>query len=221
METGWLSPSFRFRGRNADNNRFIAGRLSGFLPLRLNYETMEVEDFTDGMDKWRREQLERLAGGKEEYALSQGFIDYAEAFFQYGWAERMITYPAIYRRVNRGETRGITPEYYGFLERMSPWSTKGPSACRTTAPSWCRAWTGNWRRPRPPPGCPISTIFRGPVCRMRPPPGSTPCTKTALHRRFPGSSTWGNSGCRRPTERGSTPFSTGTTGRTSRRFPGR
>ena len=119
METGWLSPSFRFRGRNADNNRFIAGRLSGFLPLRLNYETLEVEDFTDGMDKWRREQLERLGEGQEEYALSQGFIDYAEAFFQYGWAERMITYPAIYRRVNRGENRGITPEYYGFLGDVS------------------------------------------------------------------------------------------------------
>ena len=118
MEVGWFSPSFRFRGRNADNNRFIAERISGFLPLRLDYEALEVEDFTRGMDEWRREQLELLAEGREEYALSQGFIDYAEAFFRYEWAERMITYPQVYRRVNRQENREITPEYYGFLEEV-------------------------------------------------------------------------------------------------------
>ncbi len=116
MEVGWFSPSFRFSGRNADNNRFIAERISGFLPLRLDYEALEVEDFTRGMDEWRREQLELLAEGREEYALSQGFIDYSEAFFRYEWAERMITYPQVYRRFNRQENREITPEYYGFLK---------------------------------------------------------------------------------------------------------
>ena len=118
MEVGWFSTTFQFRGRNADNNRFLAGRISGFLPLRLDYQALEVEDFTRGMDKWRREQLELLAGGKEEYALSREFIGYAEAFFQYEWAERMITYPAVYRRVNREENREITAEYFGFLKKV-------------------------------------------------------------------------------------------------------
>ena len=118
MEVGWFSTTFQFRGRNADNNRFLAGRISGFLPLRLDYQSLEVEDFTRGMDKWRREQLELLAEGKEEYALSQEFIDYAEAFFQYEWAERMITYPAVYRRVNREDNREITAEYFAFLKKV-------------------------------------------------------------------------------------------------------
>ena len=115
MEVGWLSPSFRFSGRNADNNRFIAGNIRGFLPLRLDYASLEIEDFTGGMDEWRREWLEFLAAGREKYALSEGFIDYAEAHVRYTRAERLISYPEAYLRANREENREITPEYYGFL----------------------------------------------------------------------------------------------------------
>ena len=220
MEVGWLSPSFRFRGRNADNNRFIAARISGFLPLRLNYETLEMEDFSRGMDTWRQEQLERLARGKEEYALSAGFVDYAEAFVQYGWAERMITYPAVYRRVNRRENREITPEYYGFLEEV-PLADERAIGVQNYRPFLVQALDRELGEAPPPSRLSDQYDFSRSGLSEAAAARLDSLYETAFRRRSPGSSTWGNSVCPRPTERGSTPFSTGTTGRTSRRFPWR
>ena len=117
VEEGFFSPSYSFSGPNADNSRLIAEFLPRF-SSSLDYEDLEVDDFKRQIDQRRQDQFEFLTERREQYALSPGFIDYATAYFNYGWAKLMISYPTNYRFANRHENREIPPEYYDFLQEI-------------------------------------------------------------------------------------------------------
>ena len=118
IEEGFFSSSYTFSGPNADNSRFMAEWFIPFDSFELDFEDLQVEDFSRQMGQWRREQLGFLAEGREQYALSPGCIDYVTAFINYDWANRMIAYPRAYRFVNGHENKNIPPEYYDFLAEM-------------------------------------------------------------------------------------------------------
>ena len=119
VEESFFGPSYSFSGPNADNSRLIAEWFPRFYSFRLDYEDLEVEDFKRQIDQRRQDQFEFLAERREQYALSPGFIDYATAYFNYGWANRMISYPTDYRFANGHKNGDITPEYYDFLQEIS------------------------------------------------------------------------------------------------------
>ena len=116
MNEGRFSSSLEFSGQGADNNRFIAEILPDYFAFRLDYEGLVLEDFIRQMEQRRQDEFEWLAKGREKYALSAGFIDYATARFNYEWANGMISYPTEYRFANGHDNRDITPEYYDFLQ---------------------------------------------------------------------------------------------------------
>ena len=116
MNEGHFSSSLEFSGQGADNNRFIAEILPDYFAFRLDYEGLALEDFIRQMEQRRQDEFEWLAKGREKYALSAGFIDYATARFNYEWANGMISYPTEYRFANGRDNRDITPEYYDFLQ---------------------------------------------------------------------------------------------------------
>ena len=116
MNEGLFSSSIEFSGQGADNNRFIAEILPDYLDYRPDYEGLALEDFIRQADQRRQDEFEWLAKGREKYALSPGFIDYATARFNYEWARQMISYPTNYRSANHHDNRDITPEYYDFLQ---------------------------------------------------------------------------------------------------------
>ena len=119
VEEGFFGPSYSFSGPNADNSRLTAEWFPRYYSFRLDYEDLEVEDFKRQIDQRRQDQFEFLAERREKYALSLGFIDYATAYFNYGWANRMISYPMNYRFANGHKNKDITPEYYDFLQEIS------------------------------------------------------------------------------------------------------
>ena len=118
VEEGFFGPSYSFSGPNADNSRFIAEWFPKFYSFRLDYEDLEVEDFKRQIDQRRQDQFEFLTERREQYALSPGFIDYATAYFNYGWARSLISYPTNYRFANGRRNRKIPPEYYDFLQEI-------------------------------------------------------------------------------------------------------
>ena len=118
VEEGFFGPSYSFSGPNADNSRLIAEWFPKFYSFRLDYEDLEVEDFKHQIDQRRQDQFKFLTERREKYALSPGFIDYAMAYFNYGWARLLISYPTNYRFANHHENREIPPEYYDFLQEI-------------------------------------------------------------------------------------------------------
>ncbi len=118
VQEGFFGPSYSFSGSNADNNRFLAELFPRFWSPRLDYEDLQVEDFSRQADQWLQDQLEFLAEEREEYALSPGFIDYATAHFNYKWATLMISYPREYRRANGHYNPAVTAKYYSFLQKI-------------------------------------------------------------------------------------------------------
>ena len=118
VEEGFFVPSYSFSGSNADNSRFTSEWFPRFQFLHLDYENLELEEFSRRMEQWRRDQFEFLAEGREQYALSLGYIDYVTAYFNYHWAIRMVDYPTGYRFANKRKNRDITPEYYDFLQEF-------------------------------------------------------------------------------------------------------
>ena len=118
MEEGFFGRSYSFSGSNADNSRFTSEWSPRFQYLHLDYENLELEEFSRRMEQWRREQFEALAEGREQYALSSGYIDYVTAYVNYEWANRMMSYPTSYRFANKRKNRDITPEYYDFLQEV-------------------------------------------------------------------------------------------------------
>ena len=119
VEEGFFGPSYTFSGPNADNSRLIAEWFPQYYSFRFDYEDLEVEDFKRQIDQRRQDQFEFLDERREQYALSPGFIDYATAYFNYGWARRMISYPTNYRFANGHKNRDIISEYYDFLQEIS------------------------------------------------------------------------------------------------------
>ena len=118
--------SLTFSGRGADNNRFLAE----FWPQHNAFDPdngLEPEAFTRQIEQRRRDEFALLAEGGEEYALSAGFIDYMTAFFNYKWADQMISYPMFafrdghWRRrfhVKPSDRRAVPPDYYDFLQEI-------------------------------------------------------------------------------------------------------
>ena len=119
VEEGFFGPSYAFSGPSAGNSRFIAEWFPKFYSFRLDYEDLELEDFKRQIDQRRQDQFEFLIERREKYALSPGFIDYATAYFNYGWAARMISYPMNYWFANGHKNGDITPEYYDFQQEIS------------------------------------------------------------------------------------------------------
>ena len=115
VEEGFFGPSYSFSGPGADNNRFVVEWMSEFGPFSLDYKALEIADFKRQIDQRRQDQFEFLAEGREEYALTPGFVDYTTAFIKYEWAQRMVSYPRLYYRANGRENKAIVPAYYDFL----------------------------------------------------------------------------------------------------------
>ena len=118
VEEGFFGPSYSFSGSNAENSRFTSKWSPRSHPLRLEYEGLELEEFSRLMEQWRRDQFESLAAGREQYALSLGCIDYVTDYVNYMWVNEMMSYPTSYQFANGRENRDITPEYYDFLQEF-------------------------------------------------------------------------------------------------------
>ena len=118
--------SLTFSGRGADNNRFLAE----FWPQHNAFDPdngLEPEAFTRQIEQRRRDEFALLAEGRENHALSAGFIDYMTAFFNYKWADLMISYPMFAFRdghwmrrfhVKPSDRREVPPDYYDFLQEI-------------------------------------------------------------------------------------------------------
>ena len=119
--------SLTFSGRGAENNRFLAE----FWPQHHAFDHpdngLEPEEFTRQIEQRRQDEFALLAEGREQYALSLGFIDYMTAFFNYKWADLMISYPMFAFRdghwvrrfhVKPSERRAVPPDYYDFLQEI-------------------------------------------------------------------------------------------------------
>ena len=118
--------SLTFSGRGANNNRFLAE----FWPQHSAFDpdnALEPEEFSRQIEQRRRDEFALLAEGREQYALSPGFIDYMTAFFNYKWADQMISYPMFAFRngnwvrrfnVKPPDRRAVPPDYYDFLQEI-------------------------------------------------------------------------------------------------------
>ena len=118
MEEGFFVRSYSFSGSNADNSRFASEWFPPF-HLPFDYEDLELEEFLRRMEQWRREQFEFLAEGREQYALSLGYIDYVTAYVNYQWANRMMSYPTNYRFATNARTE-TSPQSNTTSCRNSP-----------------------------------------------------------------------------------------------------
>ena len=118
VKEGFFGRSYSFSGSNADNSRFTSEWRPRSHPLRLEYEGLELEEFSRQMEQWRRDQFEFLAAGREQYALSSGCINHVTDYANYMWVNEMMSYPTSYRFANGRENRDITPEYYDFLQEF-------------------------------------------------------------------------------------------------------
>ena len=119
--------SLIFSGRGADNNRFLAE----FWTQHRAFDPdngLEPEEFVRRIEQRRQDEFAMLAEGREQYALSAGFIDYMTAFFNYKWADLMISYPMFAFRdghwlrrfnVKPADRRAVPPDYYDFLQEVS------------------------------------------------------------------------------------------------------
>ena len=120
--------SLTFSGRGAENNRFLAEFWPQHHPHSSDLDYgLEHEEFTRQVKQRRRDEFALLAEGSEKYALSPGFIDCMTAFFNYKWADQMISYPMYAFRdghwVRRfhakpSDRRAVPPDYYDFLQEI-------------------------------------------------------------------------------------------------------
>lgn len=118
--------SLTFNGRGAENNRFLAEFWPQHLSLEPDY-ALEPEEFAHQVKQRRRDEFASLAEGREQYALSPGFIDYMTARFNYTWADQTISYPqfsfengVLIRRISTDPSarRVVPPDYYDFLQEI-------------------------------------------------------------------------------------------------------
>ncbi len=121
IHPGRLNTTYRFSGRNADNNRFIAEwypRFPDFQRKIRDARDAEAGDFARLADGWRADQNEFLNRRRTRYALSPGFIEHAERYFNYTYAFLMISYPTNYRFATGLENKNIPPDFYDFLKQI-------------------------------------------------------------------------------------------------------
>ena len=120
------SYSLAFSGRGADNNRFLAE----FWPQHSAFEpdyALESGEFTHRAEQRRQDEFALLADGREQYALSQDFIDCMTAFINYKWGNQMIAYTwfssknGVLGRIlsfKSLDRRVVPPDYYDFLREI-------------------------------------------------------------------------------------------------------
>ena len=120
------SYSLTFSGRGAENNRFLAE----FWPQHHSFEpdyALEPEEFAGQVKQRRQDEFALLAEGREEHALSPGFIDGMTTFFNYKWADKTVSYPEfsfenghLTRRMSPdgSHRRAVPPDYYDFLQEI-------------------------------------------------------------------------------------------------------
>ena len=120
------SYSLAFSGRGADNNRFLAE----FWPQHSAFEpdyALEPGEFTYQAEQRRQDEFALLAEGREQYALSSGFINCMTAFINYKWANQMISYTRFSSKngvlgsilsVKPFDRRAVPPDYYDFLQEI-------------------------------------------------------------------------------------------------------
>ncbi|MDE2998314.1 MAG: TlpA disulfide reductase family protein [Gemmatimonadota bacterium] len=121
IHPGRLYTSYGFSGRNADNNRFIAEwypRFRDFQRKIGDSRDAEAVDFARLADGWHADQIEFLNRRRTRYALSPGFIEHAERYFNYTYAFLKISYFANYRRATGRENKDIPPGFYDFLKQI-------------------------------------------------------------------------------------------------------
>ena len=118
--------SLTFSGQGAENNRFLAELWPQHHSFEPDY-ALEPEEFARQVRQQRQDEFALLAEGREQYALSPGFIDYMTAFFNYKWADQMISYPMFSFRngtlvrtfsTNPSDRREVPPDYYDFLQEI-------------------------------------------------------------------------------------------------------
>ena len=106
------SYSLTFSGRGADNNRFLAEFWPQHHSFKPDY-ALEPEEFARQVRQQRQEKFALLAEGRDEYALSSGFIDYMTVLINYNWADKTVSNPLF--SVKNGV---LTPDYYDFLQKV-------------------------------------------------------------------------------------------------------
>ena len=118
------SYTLTFSGRGAENNRFLAEFRLQLRHFRPDY-ALEPEAFVRQVEQRRRDEFALLGEGREQYALSPGFIDYMTAFFNYKWADQTISYPMFSFRngvltfsTDPSDKRAVPPNYYDFLQEI-------------------------------------------------------------------------------------------------------
>ena len=120
------SYTLTFSGRGAENNRFLAEFWPQYLSFKPDH-ALEPEEFSRQIEQRRRDEFALLDEGREQYALSPGFIDYMTACINYTWAEQMALYPqflfengALVRRFSSdpSDRRAVPPDYYDFLQEI-------------------------------------------------------------------------------------------------------
>ena len=121
IHPGYLYTSFKFSGRNADNNRFIAEwypRFQAFQKKIRNSREMEAGGFSRMAAAWRLEQLDFLERRRSRYAFSPEFVEYVQYYFNYTYAVLMSSYPTNYRFATGRENPNIPHEFYDFLKQV-------------------------------------------------------------------------------------------------------
>ena len=120
------SYSLTFSGRGAYNNRFLAE----FWPQHHSFEpdyALGPEEFALQAEQRRQDEFALLDEGREEYALSPGFIDCMTVFLNYNWARQMAFYPlfsfdnGVLKRIinaDPSDRRAVPPDYYDFLQEI-------------------------------------------------------------------------------------------------------
>ncbi len=125
-----VSYSLTFSGQGADNNRF----LTEFWPQHRAFEralqpdyALEPEGFAHQVEQRRQNDFALLAAGREQYALSPGFIDYMTSLLNYKWADKKVSYSqfsfengGLVRRASYdlSHRRAVPPGYYDFLQKI-------------------------------------------------------------------------------------------------------
>ena len=119
--------SLTFSGRGAENNRFLAEFWPQHSDFEPDYYALEPEKFAHQLKQRRQDEFASLSEGREQYALSLGFIDCMTAFINYNWADKTVSYPnfsyengRLTRRMSPdgSHRREVPPAYYDFLQEI-------------------------------------------------------------------------------------------------------
>ena len=119
--------SLTFSGRGAENNRFLAEFWPQHSDFEPDYYALEPKEFARQLKQRRQDEFALLAEGREQYALSSGFLDCMTAFINYNWADKTVSYPNFSYENGQlthqyspdgSHRREVPPNYYDFLQEI-------------------------------------------------------------------------------------------------------